>query len=362
MFRTTLTVLWIFLTMAGFAQKKGKPAIEFQSLSHDFGIVKEETAKVSYEFVFKNTGNAPLVIQQVKTSCGCTTPSWTKRPVVPGATGKITVIYATFGHSGHFAKTITVTTNTGEAPLQLTIHGIVTSQPLSANQAFPVNFGNIRLKSSVIFLGKITKGETKSLLIPFINSSKKAVTVTLSQLPPHITISGQPVTVAPGKEASIRIVYHSSLVNDWAFHNDPVLLVIEDNVSTSQRKRLMITSFLSENFAPLTPAQREVIPIAVIPQKDIKLGKTKTGSKIAGSIAITNNGKSPLLIRKAFSDCNCITFRVPGKGIAPGKTIALHFMVNTGNAAGWKMENVNLITNSPTTTDLQFQLQWQSNL
>lgn len=113
-------------TILGFAQDANKPVLTFAEKSFDFGTVKEEAGKITHEFTFTNTGNAPLVIQQVTASCGCTTPSWTKEPVAPGAKGVITVTYSAAGRPGAFQKTITVTNNSAENPIALTIKGQVT--------------------------------------------------------------------------------------------------------------------------------------------------------------------------------------------------------------------------------------------
>ena len=82
-----LSVLLFFIAFSLSAQ----PKITFDKEQHDFGKVNEGDGAVSYDFTFKNTGTAPLIIQDVKTTCGCTTPEWTKQPIRPGATGFIKV-------------------------------------------------------------------------------------------------------------------------------------------------------------------------------------------------------------------------------------------------------------------------------
>ncbi|MBT8327746.1 MAG: DUF1573 domain-containing protein [Bacteroidia bacterium] len=106
------------------------PKMAIEKKSHDFGTI-EEGVQATVTFTFKNTGNAPLVLNSVKASCGCTTPKWTKEPVAPGAEGTITAIYNSKGRPGNFTKTITVKHN-GEGGTEfLTIRGVV-------NKAAPV--------------------------------------------------------------------------------------------------------------------------------------------------------------------------------------------------------------------------------
>jgi hypothetical protein len=96
--------------------------VEFEGTKHDYGII-EQGEKVGHVFKFKNVGNEPLVLNNVKPSCGCTTPKWTKEPVAPGETGEIHVEFDSKGKSGKQTKTITVTTNTDPARTILTITG-----------------------------------------------------------------------------------------------------------------------------------------------------------------------------------------------------------------------------------------------
>ncbi|MFY0643842.1 MAG: DUF1573 domain-containing protein [Bacteroidia bacterium] len=108
------------------------PQIEFEKKSHDFGTF-EEGVQATYTFTFKNTGNAPLVLNSVKPSCGCTSPKWTKEPVAPGEEGTIVVTYNSKARVGNFTKTITVTHNGEGGTLYLTIRGVVV-KPAAAPQ------------------------------------------------------------------------------------------------------------------------------------------------------------------------------------------------------------------------------------
>lgn len=98
---------------------------QFKNTVHDFGKVAEEVGSVSCEFVFTNIGKQPIVIQEIRTSCGCTTPSYTKDPVLPGKTGVIKVTYSTIGRPNAFNKTITVFTNEPDQEYKLYIKGEV---------------------------------------------------------------------------------------------------------------------------------------------------------------------------------------------------------------------------------------------
>lgn len=101
----------------------------FKSEVHDFGAVPEGPA-AEHEFVFTNTGKEPINIESVHASCGCTTPSYSKEPILPGKSGKIKASYATAGRPNAFTKTITVKSNAGTKVL--TITGNVEKAPESS--------------------------------------------------------------------------------------------------------------------------------------------------------------------------------------------------------------------------------------
>ena len=86
------------------------PQMKFETPVIDYGTI-EHKADGQREFVFTNTGAAPLIISNARGSCGCTVPTFPKEPIPPGATGKIGVKYDT-KRVGKFTKTITLTTNT----------------------------------------------------------------------------------------------------------------------------------------------------------------------------------------------------------------------------------------------------------
>lgn len=86
------------------------PVITFAEKEFDFGTIDQGT-NVEHVFKFTNTGNAPLVIVNAKSSCGCTVPSYPKEPVAPGDTAELLVKFNGSGKN-QVSKTVTITANT----------------------------------------------------------------------------------------------------------------------------------------------------------------------------------------------------------------------------------------------------------
>jgi hypothetical protein len=134
-----ISLIFAFLMFTGFVinaqtssvQTKTTPAsgpeITFDNLEHDYGTITKG-ANGDCVFKFKNTGNEPLILSDVRKSCGCTTPTWSKEPILPGQSGEIKVGYNT-NNVGAFSKTITVISNATNATLTLVIKGTVNAEP-----------------------------------------------------------------------------------------------------------------------------------------------------------------------------------------------------------------------------------------
>lgn len=127
----------LMMATASFAQDeidpKDKGEIKFEKTRHNFGVFSQDTAVVSYDFVFTNVGKAPIVIHQAIASCGCTVPDYTFDPIMPGKKGKITVTYdGTTRRPGVFRKSITVHNNGRQTPIRIYIEGemIASEKPI----------------------------------------------------------------------------------------------------------------------------------------------------------------------------------------------------------------------------------------
>lgn len=109
-----ITFILSLLAISFFAKAQNNsataPVFKFTTEVHDFGNIAEgPEAQIDFNFV--NAGKEPLIIQQCSASCGCTTPDWTKEPILPGQKGVIKVKYSTKDRVGSFNKTVYIKSN-----------------------------------------------------------------------------------------------------------------------------------------------------------------------------------------------------------------------------------------------------------
>ncbi|HEY5589384.1 MAG TPA: DUF1573 domain-containing protein [Paludibacter sp.] len=124
---TAILFLFCLTSTVLFGQKQQKiqnDSIIFTELIHDYGTI-DVGSPGHCEFKFTNGMKTPLIVSNVKPSCGCTVADWTKEPILPGKTGVIKLNYNT-KIPGTFSKTITVNSNAKNSTVILQIKGNVT--------------------------------------------------------------------------------------------------------------------------------------------------------------------------------------------------------------------------------------------
>ncbi len=115
-----------------YGQEVNHPGISFDTLSYDFGLLEKGSEAVC-RFSFVNGDETPVIITNVKTSCGCAVTEWPREPFLPGTSGSLSVEYNT-RIIGAFQKTISVYTNRNAQVVELTIMGAVQKKSAAKNR------------------------------------------------------------------------------------------------------------------------------------------------------------------------------------------------------------------------------------
>ncbi|MBJ6109593.1 DUF1573 domain-containing protein [Hymenobacter sp. BT523] len=196
------------LALAGVAHAQG--VMQFETDNHDFGNVPEGTM-ATHEFKFKNTGNQPVVIANVQASCGCTTPDWTKTPVMPGKTGIIKAMYSSAGRPGVFNKTVTVTSNAAEPSKVLSIKGTVLTKDQMKPMLTPAQLAaspHLVLAQTSHDFGKMEAGQQPTARIVVKNTGKTELVLgPLTSGCYCVGYKASPKPIAPGQSAVVELLY-----------------------------------------------------------------------------------------------------------------------------------------------------------
>lgn len=120
---TILLAAFAFAPSIAKAQATSKSEFKFDTESHDFGKI-EQGKPVTHNFTFSNVGTEPIIISEVRPSCGCSVAEFTKTPIKPGESGTISVKFDAAA-KGPFTKHLTVRSNTKTPVRTLVIKGEV---------------------------------------------------------------------------------------------------------------------------------------------------------------------------------------------------------------------------------------------
>ena len=200
----------LLLCLAGFTSAQAQGVMTFEKELHDFGSVPEGTM-ATHEFTFKNTGNQPVIIAGVQASCGCTTPEWTKAPVLPGKVGVVKAMYSSAGRPGVFNKTVTVTSNASTPSTVLTIKGdVVNKEQAKANMTLAQLAQSPRLvldRTSHDF-GKIESGQQPVAKFTVKNPGKQPLELgMITSACNCVGYKSVPPVIKPGQSAVVELLY-----------------------------------------------------------------------------------------------------------------------------------------------------------
>jgi len=327
-------------------QLKAQAKIEFEETSYAFGKIREDGGLATHKFIFKNTGKQPVIITNVESSCGCTTPQWTKQPVKPGETGFVSAQYDPRNRPGTFNKHILVYNTATKAPIKLVVTGEVIPKEKTLSDIYRFQMGPLRLKTNHVAFAKISNTAVKTKSIDIVNDSEKDITVSFDpkRIPPHIKAEVTPSVLKPKQSGKITITYDAAKKNDWDYVYDRLSILI--NNERPPRSTLTISATIVEDFSKLSKEELDNAPTMDFEHLSYDFGKIKKGEIITHVFKFKNNGKRDLLIHKTRSSCGCTTAEVP-KVVKPGESGEIKVIFNSTHKQGKQNKTVTLITNIP---------------
>lgn len=329
--------------------------ITFSEQTFDFGTIAEEDGPVSHTFYFKNEGTAPIVVNSVKASCGCTTPSWTQEPVAPGDTGIVVAEYNPYNRPGAFSKTISVITNTEPNLAVLHIKGMVRPKPKTPAEDYPTQMGRIRTQYRSFNMGKVTTKEPVTKAFDVYNDSDEPVIFSSNTVnPSYIAVETQPQELLPQQKGSIYITYHPQARNSLGFASDQIRLFTNEAEDSVKEFNVMAT--IEEYFPPMTSEELEHTPRLSVDKKSYDFGEVKAGTSVKTDFVITNIGKSELNIRDTKANCGCTLSQPAKKTLLPGESTNISVTFNSTGRRGKQHKTVTVFSNDPTNPTQQLVL------
>lgn len=344
-------LLLLFLTILPLMAFSQKARIEFEKTSHDFGTISETGGPAVYDFVFKNTGDAPLILNNVRPSCGCTTPTWSRQPIAPGQSGSVKVSFDPRHRPGRFNKSITINSNASNPVLTLSIHGIVSSKPADPYAAYRYSIGSLKVMTNNLNLGSINNTDVAERAIDIVNTGSEPVTVTVTTPNTHqfMTVTVTPATLKKDEKGKILVKYNAAEKKDWGFVSDKINI----KVSPDTQGEIAVVANIKEDFSKVKP---EEAPVAVFSETSAELGILAKNSTNKHEFYIQNNGKSDLIIHKIKTSDNTVTAHTARTLIKPGKKTKVNITLQTDDQAGKKVKIISFTLNDPKNTIVSYKV------
>ncbi|MFA5850810.1 MAG: DUF1573 domain-containing protein [Bacteroidales bacterium] len=339
-----ITTIAVLLATSVSGQDQRVASIEFNKKIHDFGDIQLSAGKQNYTFTFKNISQQPVIIQTVISSCGCTTPTWTKNPVQPGESGKLSVTFLNDQGPIPFDKSLTVYVTGSPKPIILRLKGVVHAKKKSIKQLFPVLFGAMALRKSPIDVGQINQGTIDHETVEIANISSSPIKVTFTDLSKGLSLTVTPETLAPGSKGNLMITIDTKVQKNWGLTSYVATPVINGKKAS---KKFEISATIREDFSDLNKTDIDQAPLPMASRSSLNFGTISSGNKIDTIFEIKNLGRKDLLIHKIDLNEKGVEVANPGK-ISPGASAKINVKINTAGQFGEKIYILTLITNSPT--------------
>ncbi len=287
---------------------------------HDFGAFDENNGKVTCTMRFVNTGDQPVSIVSARATCGCTMPSYTRRPVAPGDTGRVEIAYNPVGRPGRFSKKVYIETSDDDGRTTLVVKGVVIGASNTVRSRFPVDAGPLKLRTAVAAFGRVDRDKHKSVFVDAYNSSADSIVSEWRNVPPYLKISSGTHSIAAGDYGAFTFFLSGAGMPQYGLVTDSVTLV-PDRRNPNDTIDIGIVAIVSENFDHLTDSQREKAPVIGLYPETIDLGIVRRDEGTESrTFEIKNHGNTTMTLRRVYSTDRGITVSCHTDKIKKGKT------------------------------------------
>ena len=303
---------------------------------------------VTAEFVLKNDGHKPLVINNVLKSCGCTEVDYPKTGIAAGESFVIKAVYDA-KQMGSFTKQVCLYTNAGEEPFILSMRGRVVGSVVDFAGSYDEMLGAIKSDAQEVEFDDVNRGDRPVQRIHIFNPTDEVMEPVVMHLPDYLHAFVSPSKVAPRHSAEISFVLDSKKLRDLGLNQTSVYLGERPGDKIAPEKEIVVSAVLLPGFDNMTPAKKALAPKMEMSTTDLNLGSFNGKKKLKGEILITNKGKSELDIRSMQMFTMGLQVNLKKSKIQPGETVKMKV---TAVAADLKKSRVRhprilMITNDP---------------
>ena len=282
----------------------------------------------SFTLGFSNKGDKPLVVKEVRPSCGCIDVAFDNKPIEPGAHGEIRLTFDA-KMLGTFYKDVEILTNAQDQPLYMAIQGIVVKEVQDFSGDYPIDLGNVRLLSNYIEYDDVNKGDMPVQEIRVANVERTPYKPELMHLPPYLSAEYVPETIPGGKTGIIRLTLDSKKLFQLGLNQTSIYLARYMGDKVNEDNEIVVSAVQLPDFSQLSQAQRDQAPVIQLSEEQLDFGSMEGRKKAQKKLTITNTGKTTLHIRQVQVFNKSLSVSLGDRTLEPGKSTRLKVTVNT---------------------------------
>lgn len=324
----------------------GQGRLVFTPAEWDFGSVAEQDGPVSHTFTAENTGDKPVAILDVVSTCGCTAPEFSREPVLPGRKTTVKVTFDPANRPGVFAKELGVYSTERRKIASLTVRGRVIARPRSDEELYAIDAGGgLRLDATLCALSYVYIGRAAQSSIGFKNTSRKPLVLELvPQEGSGLLTVTAPERIEPGEAGEIDFAYSIPV-------NRPRYGTLRDALEVRVDGRTNGTTLVVHGIAVDDPAKIDLkrAPQAQLNENFIKFGTLKrAAAPVRRPFTLTNTGTGELIVRAVETDGRIATTLAAGQRIPPGQSVTCDVILDPGSCDyGFASAHLVVIANDP---------------
>lgn len=315
--------------------------------SYDFGQI-EWNKPIVVDYIITNTGDQPLILSNVTTSCACSVASWPQDAIDPNQKGVVRVAFDAKA-LGSFYKEVSIYSNANPDMVFLNFTGEVVREITDFSRSHPVKIGDIRLNLDSLNFGDVKVGDKPSFKISVVNEGSSPYAPILMHAPSFFTVKSSDLYIPKGEKGEIEVTFDSELWPTYGLYASDVYLsrFIGDKVGVDNKIPFSFT---------LLPNSGNNTESSNVNKPRMELNRTNSDlsvilahkDKASGSVMITNKGMGDLKILKLQTFSPAVKLSLNKTTLKSGETARIKIKVDQNKIIS-KKDSLDflIVTNDP---------------
>lgn len=353
--RTILAALFALSFSMAQAQEELNSAMVFETYEWDFGQIDEADGPVQHTFRFVNVSNNPIQIDNVATSCGCTTVLYSTQPVAGGEYGELTVAFDPSRTEGRVLREVEIFTKDRRNYASLMITADVNPIPMGLEQIYPhLLVGTVKTNAKRCNFGYINQGDKVTRIVRVANVGDRTAKLSVVTTGNRYGMTVEcPEIVTPQDVASIHITYDIPKGRNCFGMARDTIWVVADGVQSQEP--IVVNAIRIEKFSQDDSMPK---PVLRIEPAYVDFGEKAPGKIYKKTIVIGNTGNADLIFRHVEPMEGTAISIETGQVIKPGKELKVTVAItNSKQPRTATLGSINLTTNDPTRPFRELRLQ-----